>query len=127
MAPAPLGELDEALRRGRVQGDRLLEDEVLAGFKGGSRELDVGPVRGAHVDDIDRRVVEERADVCRRVCHSERRRPRPCPLPIRAGDRDDLPVAAPADGIDVEWPDESGPDDRRSDEAHRVASAGARS
>jgi hypothetical protein len=127
VSPATRGELHQAPGRGRVEGDGLLEDEVLARLEGGRRELDVRPVRRADMDDVDRGVGQQRPDVRRRVRHAERGSPRAGSLAIRASDRDDVGVPAAADRVDVERPDEAGPDDGGPKEAHGIMAAAARS
>ena len=95
-------------------GQRLLADDVPAGRQDLLRLGDVEVVRRGDVDDLDRRVVEERIERWVGARHAKRLRPGIAAFRRAAEDAPNLD-ADPAQRLDVDRADEARADDGRAD------------
>ena len=104
------------------QGERLLADDVLAGGENGRCLRNVEMIRRCDVHDVDGGV---RQDVVERSVGVADAQPcRTCRAPLRRAAEDAAHVDAdPAELLDVDGPDEPGPDDRGTDVGERAHSA----
>lgn len=105
-------ECDELVRLGQRGCKRLLADDVLASFERTLDVLVVEMVGRGHVDDVDRRVAEQRFEVVvrRGQCGSERLVA--CMLGRGTDDAGDM-HSETRQGVGVDGGHETRPDDRR--------------
>lgn len=113
-------ELDQCRRLAGRHRQRLLADEVPAGGQDLRRLDDVEIVRRGDVDDIDGRIGQQVIERRIRARHTERLCPGSATFRCaaeHAPNRD----ADPSEGLDMDRPDKSGPDDGRADLGQPVA------